>query len=222
MKYIKELTEFGVQQLNNPVTPWVNQPNDPNLSFDPYDRYTDQTRMANLKLNTILASLIQTGNVYNNRTDRIIDRQDLANLVIQRIYSNDSSDIDIYIRFDIADKEYFGVIKNFIMNPSMSSECFRDGDLLITKEWIIRTRGLIIKAIKKWFNIASGFYKANKEIYVTDNLTGTLYSIKLNQKIEVLRCVDDKIIANIGKNIICTIDGNNYYYFNYYFDKTEK
>ncbi len=59
-------------------------------------------------------------------------------------------------------------------------------------------------------------------MYVTCNTTGSLYSIKLGQKISVLRCMDDKLIVNIGKDIICTLDGNNYYYFNYYFEKTEE
>lgn len=218
---INELSEFNFQRFGNPIHPWVNQPNDPNLSFDAYERHTDQARMANIRLNTILAGLIQTGDIYNKRQDRIIDRQDLSNLVIQRMYDNDSGDLDIYIKFEINKKEYFGVIKNFIHNPELNSECFRDYDLILTKEWVIRTKGLIIKIIRRFLNVESGDYKALKEIYCTDNLTGKLYSITEGMKIKVLRAMDDKIIAEIGNNIISTLDGKNFYFFNYYFTKIE-
>lgn len=225
MKYIKrlnELTEFRLQQFDNPIHPWVNQPNDPNLSFDAYDKHIDSVRMANIRLNQIIASLIQNGQVYNRREDRIIDRQEISNLVIQRMYNNDGNDIDVYIQFEIAEKEYFGVIKNFIFDPKLNTEAFRDPDLILTKEWVIRTRGLIIKAIKSWLNIEPGTYKALKEIYTTCNLTGSLYKIKKNSEIKVLRCFDEKIIADIGNNIQSTIDGKNFYYFNYFFQKIEK
>lgn len=224
MKYIKtlnELTEFNLQQFDNPISSWINQPNDPNLSFDAYDKHTDSVRMANIRLNQIIASLVQNGEIYNRREDRIIERQEIGNLVIQRMYSNGGNDLDIYIQFEIAEKEYFGVINNFIFNPKLKTEAFRDPDLILTKEWVIRTTGLIIKAIKKWLNIEPGTYKALKELYVTCNLTGTLYTIKQKQEIKVLRCLDDKIIANIGSDIQATLDGTNFYYFNYFFQKIE-
>ncbi len=221
LKYIKELSEFDIQFMNNPIHPWVNQPNDPNLSFDAYDKHTDSTRMASIRLNTILSSLIQTGGLYSQRNDRIIDTQELTDLKIQRIYQNSTYDIDIYIQFVIGDKEYYGVIKSFIHNPNLQSEVFRDYDLIMTKEWIIRTKGLINKAINNWFNIEGGNYICLKEIYTTDNLTGKLYTIKIGQNINVLRCSDYKIICNIGNDIICTLDGMNFYYFNYWFEKKE-
>lgn len=219
---IREFTEFNLQRFGNehgggmPNT----HANNPELSHGAFDRHEDNIRVSSVRLNDILSTIRSTNDIYSNKLDKSMDGLDISNLKIQRMFQKNSIDIDVYISFDLAGKNYFGVIKSFIINPQVESEVFKDSDLLVNKEWSIKLKGLLVKTIKKWLNIPSNTkWKALKPIQCTNTETGELLIIDTESEIKVLRTLNnDTIIANY-KDINCEINGLSFYYFNYWFEK---
>lgn len=226
-KYIKkynayrilEFTEFNVRRFNPDVSGVSPNVNDPDLGMDSYDQHASNVLSATRKLNSILATLNNSGFIYSVTNNRLIDGQEISDIKIQRMYQNGSGYLDVYITFVICDKEYFGVIKNFdSLNPEVKTEAFIDNSLIKSKEWIIRTKGLLIKCVKKWMEIERGEYLSLKDILVTGTLNGNLYTLKSGSKIKVLKCYDNKLIIDF-KGTECLMDGLNYFYFNWWFEK---
>lgn len=218
-KFNEDLTEFNVRRFN-PDTSGVS-PNvrDPELGMDSYDQHASSLLSATRRLNSILSTLNNSGFIYSVSHDKLVNGQEITDIKIQRMYPNGANNLDVYLTFSILDKEYFGVIKNFdTINPEVRSEVFRENTLILSKEWIIRTKGLLLKCVKMWMDIEKGEYVAQKDILVTGTITGSLHTLKKGSKVKVLKCYDNKIIVNFN-NIECLLDGVNYYYFNWWFEK---
>lgn len=217
MKYlIREFTEFSLQRFGESPSA---QAENPSISHGAFDKHVDNIRMSNVRLNNILTTVRSTNNIYNVKNDTVHDGMDIKNLKILRMYPNNSIDIDIYISFDLGEKNYYGVISKFTSNPEVNSEVFRDPDLFVNKEWVIKTKGNLIKVIKNWLNISPSKWVSLKDIQCTNVDTGNLVNIKKGSQIKVLRTLDnEKMIINCDDQI-CELNGMNFYYFNYWFEK---
>lgn len=222
MKHLKkfnELTEFNHAGFNPEGSGVVGYSHDPQLGMDSYDQHASTVLSATRRLNSILSTLNNSGFIYSVTNDRLINGQEIKDIKIQRMYPNGANNLDVYLTFDILDKEYYGVIKNFdTINPEVRSEVFSEPTLITSREWIIRTQGLLLKCVRLWMEIEKGEYLAMKDILVTGTLTGNLYTLTKGSKIKVLKCYDNKLIIE-QKGIECLMDGLNYYYFNWWFEK---
>jgi hypothetical protein len=129
---------------------------------------------------------------------------------------------DVYLTFVIDDYEYWGVIKNIMgLEPIFTSEVFKDFDLYQSKEWIIKIKGLVIKTIKTWLKPEPGNYKLlNDEILCYSTETGKLLKMEKGIEIELIRSHDTKIIIKY-ENDYYNLVGDNYIYFNWWFEKLE-
>ena len=152
-KLLLEFNEFNLQRMNPDNIPMAMHVDNPELSTDGFDRHQANIQSQEARLGSILNLLSNTSHIYDITKDRIIHGQDITNLKIQRMIRDNSIDLKVYLTFNIGDKNYYGVINNFVSSPNLSSEVFRDSNLFLPKEWIIRTKGLIIKAIKKWMEV---------------------------------------------------------------------
>ena len=220
---ILEISEFNHQRMNPDNMPMAMHVDNPELSMDAFDKHIDNIRSSNIKLNGILNTLASTGGVFNIGKDKMEDALDIKNLNILRMYPSNDINLDVYISFEISNSEpYYGVIKNFMdPNPVVYSEAFRDPNLVASKEWIIKVKGLLTKTIKQWMIIEPGEYQALKDINCVTEDTGELAEVKAKGKFDVIRNFDDtKIIINVN-GTDCALKGLNFYYFNYWFKKLD-
>ena len=130
---------------------------------------------------------------------------------------------DIYIEFKICDVEYWGVIKNFLdKNSEVKTNAFSDAqNINLSREWIIRTKGLIKKAIINWLKPENGVYIPLKEIIVLDSETGAQKTLNKGTIVEVINCYDDRILIKVDQKYYY-LSGKNWIYFNYWFEKTNR
>jgi len=215
---ILEYSEFNGNQMNQDYTAQSVSVNNIDLSADGYDRSIDIKRQQNVRLNNILYTVFKsTPDGYKTSDRKVIEEQDFSSLKVLRMTLDDIT-VTVYFSFIINEKEYFGVIRNFNTdNPDVSSEAFSDSDLYQNKEWQIRTKGLLIKVLRKWTAVEPGEYKALCNVTVYNNTIGTMSSIKNGATVVVLRSTYDDITVNVNGDTY-TIRGKNYYFFNYYFE----
>lgn len=221
-KLILEFTEFNLQRFNADSARASVHVDDPQLSIDAFDKFQDVIRQAMSRINGILHNLKGTSAYANLRSKLSLEHQDIKSLKIQRIIKSDSINYDVYIQFIIDDEEYWGKIENILgLNPKLTSEVFKDYDLLQPKEWIIKIRGLIIKTVKLWLKPEPGIYKLmNDEVICYSIDTGKQLKMSKGIEIELIRSHDDKIIIN-HENEYYALKGDNYIYFNWWFEKID-
>ena len=108
-----------------------------------------------------------------------------------------------------------------IEKPELESEVFKDYDLYQAKEWIIKIKGLIIKTVKEWLKPEPGNYKLiNDEIICYSVETGKQLIMDKGLEIEVVRSHPDKIIVRHDSDTYNLV-GDNYIYFNWWFEKID-
>lgn len=215
---IREFSEFSLQKFGQgmPNTHADNK----ELSHGAFDKHIDNLRMSNVRLNDILNSIRSSNDIYNTKTDKSMDGLDISNLKILRMFQLNEIDIDVYISFNLGEKNYFGVIKSFVINPVVQCEIFRDHSLFVNKEWVIKMKGLLLKTIKGWLNIPSNTkWKSLKPIQCTDTLTGELLIIDEGMEVKVIRTLSNNTIIISINDRTCEIKGTNFYYFNYWFEE---
>jgi hypothetical protein len=120
------------------------------------------------------------------------------------------------------DKLYWGVVENIMgSEPILKSEVFSDNNLYQAKEWVVKTKGLIIKTIKEWLKPVPGIYKLlNDEVICYSVETGKQLSMKMGIEIEVIRSHSDKIIISQNDDRYNLV-GDNYLFFNWWFEKID-
>jgi hypothetical protein len=223
-KLILEFTEFNLQRMNPDSAAQAigGQVNDPSLSTNAFDRYADGIRQAMSRVNDILYNLAGTNAYKNLRSKLSLENQDIQKMKILRIVKSNSIFYDVYITFVIDDEEYWGVIENIMStNPEFTSEVFKDFDLYQSKEWIIKIKGLVIKTIKTWLKPEPGMYKLlNDELYCYSTETGKQLKMEKGIEVELIRAHDGKIIVKYETDYYNLI-GDNYIYFNWWFEKIE-
>jgi len=191
----------------------------PSLSINAFDKHDDAIRAGVARLSSLLGPLSNTSVYKALKSKLAIETQSITSVKILRIIKNGIA-YDVYITFTIGDEEYWGVIENILdTNSELSSEAFRDMDLILTKEWVIKTKGLIIRVIKQWLNPENGSYELIND-YILCYSTDTGKSLQLNKGclVDVIRSYDNKIVI-LYKNSYFELHGDNYMYFNYWFIK---
>jgi hypothetical protein len=222
-KLILEFTEFNLQRMNpDSAAGAVGGVDDPSLSTNAFDKHADAIRQAMSRINDILYNLAGTSAYRNLRSKLGLESQDIQKMKILRIVKSNSIFYDAYITFVIDDYEYWGVIENIMSpNPEFTSEVFKDFDLYQSKEWIIKIKGLVIKTIKTWLKPESGMYKLlNDELYCYSTETGKQLRMEKGIEIELVRAHDNKMIIKYESDYYNLV-GDNYVYFNWWFEKIE-
>jgi hypothetical protein len=219
---ILEFSEFNLQRLNPDSARASIHVDDPQLSINAFDKHEDIVRNAISKIGTLTKSLQNTTAYRALKSKLSLDDQDISNLKIIKIVKTTSYKYDVYLSFKIDEDEYWGVITDIISNPDFKSEVFKDFDLLQTKEWIIKTKGLIIKAIKNWMKPQFGKFKLiNDEVICYSNKTGKQLILPKNSIIEVSKSYDNRLIFEYEDDFY-TLTGDNFVYFNWWFEPVEE
>lgn len=221
-KLILEFTEFNTMRLNSDsIQSAVPNVDNPQLSLNAFDKHQDGIRQAMSRVNDILQNLSGTSVYARLRGKLSLESQDIKSMKVLRITKSNNINYDAYVSFVIGENEYWGVIKNLINDPQLESEVFKDFDLYQSKEWVIKIRGLIVKTIKTWIKPEPGMYKLmNEEVICYSTETGKMLKMDKGIEIEVVRSHDNKIIIR-HKNESYNLVGDNYVYFNWWFEKLD-
>ena len=215
---ILEFTEFNLQRHNSDSVQASIHVDDPSLSTNAFDKHEDIIRNAISKIGTLSKSLQNTSGYRSLKSKLSLDDQSISNLKIIKTVKSTSLKYDVYLSFKIDQDEYWGVITDILNNPELKSEVFKDHDLLQTREWIIKTKGLIIKTIKNWMKPQFGKFKLLlEEIVCYSNLTGKLLKLPKNSIVEVLKSYDDRILFEFDGDHYRLV-GDNFVYFNWWFE----
>lgn len=221
-KLILEFTEFNLQRMNPDSARASIHVDDPQLSINAFDKHQDAIRQAMSRINDILYNLKGTSSYSALRSKLGLEDQDIQEIKIQRILKVNNISYDVYLTTKIDGEEYWGKIINVLeREPKFTSEIFKDFDLLQPKEWIIKTKGLVIKTIKSWLKPEPGKYKLlNDEVICYSVDTGKQLRMNKGIEIELVRSYDDKIIVK-SENDYYNLVGDNYIYFNWWFEKIQ-
>jgi hypothetical protein len=218
---ILEFTEFNLQRFNSDSVQASVHVDDPALSINAFDKHEDMIRSAMSRINDILFNLKGTSAYSQLRSKLALENQDIQNLKIQRIVKNAIS-YDVYLVVTIDGEEYWGIIEDIMgNNTEFNSEIFKDQDLLQPIEWVIKIKGLVIKTIKEWLKPEPGKYKlVNDEVICYSVETGKQLKMEKGIEIELVRAHSDKIIVRYDSNTYNLV-GDNYIYFNWWFEKID-
>lgn len=219
---ILEFTEFNLQRLNPDSAHISSHVDDPQLSINAFDKHQDAIRQAMSRINDILYNLSGTSAYRSLRSKLSLEHQDIQKLKVLRIVKSNSINYDVYITFVIDDHEYWGVVENIMSDtPEITSEVFKDYDLYQTKEWIIKIKGLLIKTIKTWLKPEPGKYKLlNDEVICYSTETGKQLRMEKGIEVELVRSHNNKIIIKHESDYYNLV-GDNFIYFNWWFEKLE-
>lgn len=222
-KLILEFTEFNLQRMNPDSVQASMHVDDPQLSTNAFDKHQDGLRAAMSRVNDILNSLSGTDAYRTLRGRLALEDQDVKSMKIQRVLKSNSINYDVYVSFVIADEEYWGVIKNIqTSNADLTSEVFKDYDLYQAKEWIIKIKGLIIKTVRQWLKPEPGKYRLiNDEVMCYSIETGKQLRMEKGIEVEVVRSYSDRIVIKVDSETY-NLTGDNYMYFNWWFEKVEE
>lgn len=218
---LREMTEFNLQRFNSDSAQASVHVDDPKLSIDAFDKHQDKIRVAMSRINDIMMNLKGTTAYSQLRSKLALENQDIKSLKIQKIVKNGIK-YDAYITTTIGDEDYWGVIEDIQSpSPDFTSEIFKDFDLYQPKEWTIKIKGLVIKTIKQWLKPEPGLYRLlNDEVICYSVDTGKLLKMGSGIEIELVRSHDDKIIIRYDSNTYNLV-GDNYIYFNWWFEKID-
>ena len=216
---INETSEFNLQRMVPDTAPNAIWPVDnPQLSQNAFDTKQDAINNAISRVNDILFKLSRTTTLSRLRSSIALESQDLQSLTIQRIVKNGVG-YDVYIRFVIEETEYWGVVCDITgSNTKVKSEAFKDDSLILSKEWIIKTKGTIIKHIRKWLSPEPGSYRLiNKEVICYSTETGKMLKMNQDMVVDVVRSSKNEITVKYRNDYYKLID-DNFIYFNWWFE----
>lgn len=220
---ITELSEFNLQRFNSDSVQASVSVDDPALSINAFDKNQDMIRQAMSRINDIMYNLKGTNAYKALRSKLALEDQDIKSLKVLRIIKSTSLKWDVYIAFTIGEEEYWGVVEDMMSDsPEFTSEVFKNTDLYQPKEWIIKIKGLIIKTLKTWLKPEPGIYRLlNNEAYCYSVETGKQLKMEAGIEIELIRSHNDKIIIKHESDIYNLV-GDNYIYFNWWFEEIEE
>ncbi len=221
-KLILEFTEFNLQRFNDTSAQASVHVDDPQLSLNAFDKHLDGLRAAMSRINDIMGRLSDTGAYRNLRSKMALENQNIKNLNILRIVKVNNISYDAYISFEIGDDKYWGVAQNLMSNSTeLKSEVYKDYDLFQSKEWIIKTKGLIIKTLKEWLKPEPGTYRLlNEEVVCYSVETGKQLSMERGLEIELVRAHTDRLVIS-HDDYTYNLIGDNYVFFNWWFEKID-
>ena len=220
-RLILEFTEFNLNRMN-PDSVNYPMPNvdNPQLSINAFDKHQDAIRMGVARINGILQTLSNSASFRQLKSKLALEDQNIQSLKVLRIVKANNINYDAFITFVVGEEEYWGQIENVLdKSPQFTSEIFKDYDLVQSKEWIIKIKGLIIKTVKTWLNPEEGKYKlVNDEAYCINVDNGRLLKLEKDAELEVIRTFENKVLIKY-QNEFYTLSGDNYVYFNWWFEK---
>ena len=219
----ESFTEFNLQRFNADSVQASVHVDDPSLSTNAFDKHEDRIRQSMARVNDIMFNLKGTNAYKALRSKLALEHQDIQSLKVLRILKSTSLLYDVYVSFRIEGEEYWGVIENILADsPKLKSEVFKDYDLYQPKEWVIKITGLIIKTIKTWLKPEPGIYKLlNDDIICYSIETGKQLKMDKGIEIELVRAYDEKIIIKHESDRYNLV-GDNYIYFNWWFEKIDE
>ena len=217
---INETSEITLQRWTSDVGQMGVAPPDAQLSINAFDIQDNAIRDATAKINGLLKSLSNTPQFMVLKSRLSLQEQNITSMKILRIEKSNNINYNFYIKFIISEEEYWGVVENILdENPVFKSEVFKDSDLILSKEWVVKTKGLVVKIIKKWLNPEPGKYKLiNPSCYGTNIYNGKIFTINNGDVVEMLRSYENKIMIKYN-NEVYNLTGDNFIYFNYWFVK---
>jgi hypothetical protein len=220
-KKINELTEFNLQRFNTAPTNTSVHVDNPQLSVNAFDRHEDNIRVAMSRINDIMYSINNVSNFGKLKDTFLLKDQDIQSLTIIRIVKIEIK-YDVYVKFKIKDKEYWGVIKDILgLNVKFKSEVFNDSELVQTKDWNIKINGIVINTIKKWLMPAPNNYILLNDYIICNSIeSGTNFKIQKGSEIELVRSHPNKIVIKY-ENVYYNLINDNYIYFNWWFKKID-
>lgn len=219
---ILEFTEFNLQRFNSDSVQVATHVDNPQLSTNAFDKHQDVIRQAMSRIDDILFNIKGTSSYSTLRSKLSIEQQDIQKIKIQRINKNNGVHYDVYLTITIQDKEYWGKIVN-ILGPDtkLQSEVFKDYELYQPKEWVIKTKGVIINTIKAWLKPEPGKYRLlNDEVICYSVNTGKQLRMINNIEVELIRSYDNRIVIKHENDYYNLVD-DNYIYFNWWFEKIQ-
>ena len=219
----ESFTEFNLQRFNADSAQASVHVDDPSLSTNAFDKHEDRIRQSMARVNDIMFNLKGTNAYKALRSKLALEHQDIQSLKVLRIVKSTSLLYDVYVSFRIEGEEYWGVIENILADsPKLKSEVFKDYDLYQPKEWVIKITGLIIKTIKTWLKPEPGIYKLlNDDIICYSIETGKQLKMDKGIEVELVRSYDDKIVIKYESDRYNLV-GDNYIYFNWWFEKIDE
>ena len=239
---IREYSEFNQYQMgidvNNPLGPGYGFAIDPSLSIygtdqdSPYVDYYARTGGSIARLSAISkAALNDTEqNIRQSLSDNFMeDVDDYRNFKILRIFVNNSLHLDIFISFDFKEDNYFGVFKNFnwYSEPKLDTELYTDQRYsYMDKEYKLKLSSYIKNILDKWFIPEKGLYKNLKDRCKVKGEMGNIVKLKKNSIVDVKGVDMEKdgtpyIIMKFKDNKYY-LKGNDYFFFNYWFESVKK
>lgn len=220
---IYEFTEFNAQRMNPDAGGVMPNVDNPQLSVNAFDKHQNAIQAASAKLNSIMATLSNSSAYSQLKSKLLLDSQKLNFLKILRISKDNDIRYDFYIEYRLGDNDYFGVMKDLLgPHPKFLSEAFKDQDLVLTREWITKIKGTILKILKQWLVPESGVWISLRDDITTINMkTGNLSKININTEIEVKTTVDNKIIIK-HEGDFYSLQNDSFAYFNYWFVKKDE
>jgi len=226
--------QFGIEPMNTAggggnyafaIYPRMSQGNYQDSPFS--DFYARQSGLVN-NLNQMMKGLrVQNGMIYKNSNPFLEDIGLYKNIKILRIFENNTLKLDVYLSFDYDGTEFFGVFKNFngISKPKFESELYYDPEnqYRFDSEYRLKLGNFFYKKLEKWFIPSKGFYKNHKNENRVKDSMGQLFEMKDNQVVEVLgynMTPDNRpyIMLKYRENTY-HVEGNDYYYFKWRFEK---
>ena len=218
-RLILEFTEFNLQRFNPDSAHIATHVDNPQLSTNAFDKHQSGIRQAMSRIDDILYNLKGTSAYSNLRSKLALEDQDIQNLKIQRILKHNNVNYTVYLTLTIDGEEYWGQIIDILgLKPIFKSEVFKDFDLYQPKEWVIKTKGLVIKTIKTWLKPERGTYKLlNDEVICYSIDTGKQLRMEKGIEVELIRSYDDKIVIKHDSDYYNLI-GDNFIYFNWWWE----
>lgn len=206
---------------------------DPSLSYFNYQDspYTDYyARQSGLVANLDQAAKSargQSDTIFKDQNAFLEDVNLYKNLKILRIFENTNLKLDVYISFEYDDNEFFGAFRNFngLTKPKFESELYHEPNyrFRFDGEYKMRLGNFFYKKLEKWFIPDKGLYKNMKNENRVKDTMGKLFEVQSDQVVEVLGYnmnTDNKPYVIIKcKDKTYHVEGNNYYYFKWRFDK---
>lgn len=218
-KLILEFTQFDAERMNTQNSTLSVAVEDPSLSVDGHNRHLNRMSAAFSRINNILKSVATSGAYSNFKRDLLTEEQDIKSIKILRIIKS-GIQYNLYFSLVISDKEYWGVIEDVLGTSNIDCECFKDPELYLGKEWIIKTKGIIKKVMINFLTkIEKGKWKLlNDEAYCYNPVDGKILILERGMEVEVISVHDNKITIEYKTNIY-ELRGNSFIYFNWWFEK---
>jgi hypothetical protein len=223
--------QFGTP-MTTPLGPGYGFAVDPSLSIygiqnSPYvDYYSRRVGMVNDLLSVIKQAYKTNATDYKH--DYFIeDLDDFYDIKILRMNENQQGLLDIFVSFLFKEEEYFGVFKDYNVSfnkPVFKSELYESLEYpYIDYEYKIKLESYLYKILYNWFIPNKSFYVNLKENNIVKDDFGNSIPLKKNAIIEVLGYKKDELnkpyIELSYKNKIYYISENNYFWFNWRFEK---